>query len=85
MPEAAKKTTPAKPKRAHEVGESTTSLPAGAQGGTASARCSCGWTETASYSRDRFRDQAVSEVRASGEAHVRGANDPHVREASTDA
>jgi len=45
------------------------------QGGQAVARCSCGWSESMPYSRDRFRSAALAAVRKSADLHKAGPDE----------
>jgi hypothetical protein len=46
----------------------------GEQGGTARATCECGWSYDVRYLRDRFREDALREVRSAGRQHTVGAS-----------
>lgn len=46
----------------------------GEQGGTARATCECGWSYDVLYLRDRFREDALREVRSAGRQHTVGAS-----------
>jgi hypothetical protein len=63
--------------RAHTTSGTTVSPLAynGAQGGTVESRCTCGWTHSVAYYRDRFMDDALLAADEARRAHERAASD----------
>ena len=63
-----KKAVAARPGK-HTTSLSTEGRPGGAQGGTITARCTCGWSAYDSYTRDRYADSVRATVQEAADRH----------------
>lgn len=72
---AASKEATGEAESTHDVKVETHSTAlAGGQGGYAQAMCSCGWTHTVIYQRDRHKETSIEAAKRSGALHVEDAD-----------
>jgi hypothetical protein len=63
-------TTPRRTAAEHETSVDVSPAPHGARGGDVTSRCTCGWTTSQTYTRDRFRSTAQGEADRLGRKHL---------------